>query len=160
MLEHYQCELYTKTVKQSFTLRIVSCSYCCNHQECLLKIHSHVDKYISTQQTVWRMEWDVRVRVTYWHDLVTREWCEKGIQCFKYECKNIIMIITSDLKSKNQSKTKIYRSAVLYFTDPIRCERLCLHLLTSSLLLFSRSSFMRIWYFSREHSLHLAEDPL
>ena len=44
-------DLY-KTVKQSFTLRIVSCSCCCNHQECLLKIHSHVDKYISTQQTV------------------------------------------------------------------------------------------------------------
>ena len=33
------------------------------------------------------------------------------------------MIITSDLKSKNQNKTKIYRSTVLYFTDPIRCER-------------------------------------
>ena len=35
-------------------------------------------------------------------------------------------------------------SIVLYFTDPIRCERLCLHLLTSSLLLLSRPSFMRI----------------
>ena len=37
----------------------------------------------------------------------------------------------------------MYSSTVLYFTDPIRCERLCLHLLTSSLLLLSRPSLYR-----------------
>ena len=49
---------------------------------------------------------------------------------------------------------------VVYFTDPIRCDRLCRHLLTSSLRLFSRSLLMRIWYFSSKQRLHLFEDPL
>ena len=48
---------------------------------------------------------------------------------------------------------------VIYFTDPMRCLRLCWHLLTSSLLLFSRSLLMRMWYFSSKQSLHLSEDP-
>ena len=42
----------------------------------------------------------------------------------------------------------------------MRCLRLCRHLLTSSLLLFSRSLLMRMWYFSSKQSLHLSEDPL
>ena len=49
---------------------------------------------------------------------------------------------------------------VVYFTDPIRCDRLWRHLLTSSLRLFSRSLLMRIWYFSSKQRLHLFEDPL
>ena len=72
-----------------------------------------------------------------------------------------IFAFTFKFKHKTKSIQNAGRgTVVIYFTDPMRCLRLCRHLLTSSLLLFSRSLLMRMWYFSSKQSLHLSEDPL
>ena len=57
-------------------------------------------------------------------------------------------------------ENQMYFIGVFYFTDPMRCERRCQHLLTSSFLLFRRSFLMRMWYFSSIQRLHLFDDPL
>ena len=57
-------------------------------------------------------------------------------------------------------ENQMYFIGVFYFTDPMRCDRRCRHLLTSSFLLFRRSFLMRMWYFSSIQRLHLFDDPL
>ena len=48
----------------------------------------------------------------------------------------------------------------VYFTELIRWDLRWRHLLTSSLLLLSRSSRVKMWNFSKRHNLHLLDAPL